>query len=275
MIKRLIVAFIFFPLFYLLVSSRSPLPFLFFMTLISCMGLFEFYRLYFREKKNGVLFIGEIASLLLMGGFYIQGIDPKGIEAMISPFILSTIFSSAVLFLLTAHLFADRGSFFLSVSVMGTGLVYVTWFLGHLILIRSLEQGVLYIFFLAMVTWGTDSGALWVGQSIGTRKLAPTISPNKTIEGALGGLAFGILLAVISHFWFLPAVPLKETVGLAFGLSIAGQIGDLVESMFKRANQVKDSRHLLPGHGGILDKIDSFIFTGPVLYYYLIYFRPG
>ncbi|MHB8483049.1 MAG: phosphatidate cytidylyltransferase [Nitrospiria bacterium] len=273
--KRLIVALIFFPLFYFLVSFRRPLPFLFFITLISCLGLFEFYRLYFREKKIAVLLIGEIASLILMGGFYIEGVDPRGIEAMISPFILSTVFSFAVLFFLTAHLFADRASFFLSVCVMGTGLIYVTWFLGHLILLRSLEQGPLYVFFLAMVTWGTDSGALWVGRSIGTRKLASAISPNKTVEGALGGVVFGILMAVISHFWFLPWLSLKETIGLSFALSIAGQTGDLVESMYKRANQVKDSSHLLPGHGGILDKIDSFIFTGPVLYYYLIYFRPA
>ena len=262
--QRLIVAFLFFPLFYLIVSFQPPLLFFFFMTLVSCLGLFEYYRLYFKENKYRVLLIGEVISLLLMGGFYIQ-----------SPFILSTVLSLSLFLLFTTHLLMDRESFFLSVSIMGTGLFYVTWFLGHLILIRSLDRGTFYIFFLAMVTWGTDAGALFVGKAIGWRKLAPTISPNKTIEGAFGGVVFGVVMAVISHFWFLPGLTLKETIGLAFWLSIAGQIGDLVESMFKRANQVKDSSHLLPGHGGILDKIDSFIFTGPVFYYYLIYFRPG
>ncbi len=273
MIKRLIVAFIFLPVFYLLVIFQHTLLFSFFITLISSLGLFEFFRLYFKEKKYGIIVIGETAALLLMAGFYIEGIDPKGIEAMISPFILSTFLSLGILFLLTTHLFVDRKSFFLSVSIMGMGLLYVTWFLGHLILVRSLDQGAMYIFFLAMVTWGTDSGGLFFGKAMGKRKLAPAISPNKTIEGAIGGLIFGILLGLISHVWFLPVFSFKETIGLAFVMSIAGQIGDLVESMFKRANQVKDSSHLLPGHGGILDKIDSFIFTGPVLYYKLVYFR--
>jgi phosphatidate cytidylyltransferase len=90
----------------------------------------------------------------------------------------------------------------------------------------------------------------------------------------VGGLVFGILMGMLARYWFLPGFSLTEIAGLAFLMSIAGQTGDLVESMFKRANQVKDSSRLLPGHGGILDKIDSFIFTAPVLYYYLTFFRP-
>jgi len=272
--KRLVVALVFFPIFYLLVTFRNPVLFFLFILLVSSVGLFEFYCLFFKERRISVLFIGEILSLLLLGGFFFQGVDLKGLEKLSNPFFLSSIVSVVFLVFLACHLLTERSSFFLSVSVMGMGLIYVPWFLGHLVLIRLLEHGPEYIFLLAMITWGTDSGALFVGKLMGKRKLAPSISPNKTVEGALGGLILGVGLALLARLWFLPFLPFRATVILALVLSVAGQIGDLVESMFKRANQVKDSSQLLPGHGGILDKIDSFIFTGPLLYYSLTYFFP-
>lgn len=267
--KRLIVAFLFFPLFYLLVTFHHPLLFFFFAASVSSIGLFEFYRLFFREGKRSVLVLGELLSLILMGGFYL-----KGAGDLFPSSLLLFVFSAVFILFFSVHLLADRKSFFLSVSIMVAGLVYVSWFLGHLVLIRMMDHGDLLIFLLAMITWGTDSGAFFTGKLIGKRKLAPTISPNKTIEGAVGGLIFGILAGILAHYWFLPGISPTEIGGLAFLMSIAGQTGDLVESMFKRANQVKDSSRLLPGHGGILDKIDSFIFTGPVLYYYLTFFKP-
>ncbi|MBI1823005.1 MAG: phosphatidate cytidylyltransferase [Nitrospirae bacterium] len=272
--KRLGVALLFFPLFYFLVAFQNPIYFFFFVVLVSSLGLYEFYALYFKEKRYSVLIAGELLSLIMLGGFYLQGIDLKGLEKLSNPFFLSLIVSALFLIFLTVHLKMDRRSYFLSVSVMGMGMIYVTWFLGHLILIRLLEKGPEWIFLLAMVTWGTDSGALFTGKLFGRRKLAPAISPNKTIEGAIGGILFGVGMALLARAWFVPFFSLKEIVILAILMSVAGQTGDLVESMFKRDNQVKDSSNLLPGHGGILDKIDSFIFTTPLLFYYLIYFLP-
>jgi phosphatidate cytidylyltransferase len=272
--KRLGVALLFFPIFYFLVIFRNPLYFVIFVALVSSFGLYEFYRLFFKEKGYGPLIAGELAGLFLLGGFYLQGIDLKGLERLSNPFFLSLIVSLLFLLFLMVHLLAERSSFYLSVSVMGMGLIYVPWLFGHLILLRLLDHGPELVFLLAMVTWGTDSGALFVGKLIGRKKLAPTISPNKTVEGALGGILFGVGMALLARTWFLPFFPMKELLILATVMSIAGQIGDLVESMFKRANQVKDSSHLLPGHGGILDKVDSFIFTSPILFYYLIYFFP-
>jgi phosphatidate cytidylyltransferase len=272
--KRVAVAALFFPLFYFLVTFHNPVFFFFFVLLVSSLGLLEFYRLFFKAGKISVILTGELLSLILLIGFYLQGMDLKGLEKMSNPFFLSSILSLVFLLFLAFHLLTDRDSFFLSVSVMGMGLVYVTWFLGHLVLLRLLEHGPEWVLLLAMITWGTDSGALFVGKLIGRKKLAPAISPNKTIEGAVGGVVFGTGLAILARYWFLPFFPLNEVIVLALVMSIAGQTGDLVESMFKRANQVKDSGHLLPGHGGILDKIDSFIFTIPVLYYYLTYFSP-
>jgi phosphatidate cytidylyltransferase len=272
--KRLAVAALFFPLFYFLVTFQNPVFFFFFILLVSSIGLFEFYRLFFKTGRISVILTGELLSMILLIGFYFQGVDLKGLEKMSNPFFLSSIFSFVFLIFLAIHILTDRESFFLSVSVMGMGLVYVPWFLGHLVLIRLLEHGPEWIFLLAMITWGTDSGGLFVGKIIGRKKLAPAISPNKTIEGAVGGVFLGIGMAILAHYWFLRFFPLKEVIVLALVLSIAGQIGDLVESMFKRANQVKDSGSLLPGHGGVLDKIDSFIFTIPLLYYYLTYFSP-
>ena len=212
-----------------------------------------------------VLIVGEIVSCFLILALYLAGTGHGG------EFLVHFAATGAILMLLLFHFSIQRDDFFLSVSVLGFGLLYVTFLLGHLLLLRTLENGPRLIFYLAMVTWGTDSGALFAGKSFGRRKLAPTISPNKTWEGAIGGLLLGTLFAVVAQKWFLPFMTLREAVGVALVLGVAGEAGDLVASAFKRANQIKDSGSWIPGHGGILDKIDSFLFTGPILYYYLYY----
>jgi phosphatidate cytidylyltransferase len=273
--KRLLIAIPFFPVFYAIVRFRNPLIFTLFVVLVAATGLFEFYRLFFRERKWSVIWTGEAISLGLLSAFYLQGMDLEGLEKFSNPFFLVSFFTVLFLLFLAVHLLTDRDAFFLSVSVMGTGLIYVPWLLGHLILLRLHGRGAELIFLLAMVTWGTDAGALYTGKLAGRRKLAATISPNKTVEGAVGGLIFGVTLGWVARALLFPAVSLSEIGVLSLVMSASGQAGDLVESMFKRANQVKDSGGLLPGHGGILDKIDSFVFTGPVLFYYVTYVSPS
>ncbi|MFI5310691.1 MAG: phosphatidate cytidylyltransferase [Gemmatimonadales bacterium] len=120
-----------------------------------------------------------------------------------------------------------------------------------------------------VLTWGTDSGAFFVGRAIGRRKLMPAVSPGKTVEGAIGGLLAAVLLSVLYGRYVLPPMAqlaLPFWTALAFGalVSVAAQVGDLVESMLKRQAGVKDSSHLIPGHGGMLDRVDSLLFTLPV-----------
>ncbi len=147
------------------------------------------------------------------------------------------------------------------------GIIYVSWFLSFLIKIRYLEGGLGLLTTVLLVTKLGDIGAYVVGSNLGKTPLMPRVSPNKSVEGAIGGLFFSVIGALISRrFLDLPYLHLI-LIGIIFG--IIGQLGDLSESMIKRDCQVKDSGHLLPGMGGILDEIDSLLFTAPVFYFYL------
>ena len=126
-----------------------------------------------------------------------------------------------------------------------------------------------------LVTWASDTAAYYVGSSFGTRKLAPRISPGKTIEGSVGGLVGSVMMAVVAKFGFMPWLDLKDCLIIGLLLGSIGQVGDLFESRLKRYAGVKDSGTILPGHGGLLDRLDSLIFTSPVFYYYVILIKGG
>lgn len=131
--------------------------------------------------------------------------------------------------------------------------------------------GTALVAFPLLLTWGTDIGAYVFGRWLGVRKLAPSVSPGKTMAGAVGGLAVALVVSVLYARWGLPRFAMATLpigVALAFGaaMSVAAQVGDLVESMFKREAGVKDSSHLIPGHGGMLDRVDSLLFTLPLGY---------
>lgn len=151
------------------------------------------------------------------------------------------------------------------------GLVYVGFLAAHLVMIRGLEDGACWLIILTAVTAGSDTGAYVVGSKIGRRKLCPSISPNKTVEGALGGIAGGVIAALALFFLLGVEAALWFVALLAVGLAVVGMLGDLIESVIKRGFGVKDSGTLLGGHGGVLDRIDSLLLAGPVLYYILIF----
>jgi phosphatidate cytidylyltransferase len=136
-------------------------------------------------------------------------------------------------------------------------------------LTRALPNGELLIFFLLLVTWAGDTGAYYAGMSLGRRKLAPVISPNKTVEGLIGGLMLAVLAAVGARLWFLPSFSLADCLATGLLLTGAGVLGDLAESALKRSAGVKDSGSLIPAHGGMLDRLDSLLFTAPAFYYYV------
>ena len=155
------------------------------------------------------------------------------------------------------------------ISTLAT--LYVGMLGGSLIRLRGdfHELGPKLVFFLLAVVWiGGDSGAYYVGRTFGKHKMSPLISPKKTIEGAVGGVIFSIIAAVIVHLTFFHEFPLVHAIIAGAVLSLTGMIGDLAESMWKRSAHVKDSGTLLPGHGGFLDRFDSVLFTAPILYTY-------
>jgi phosphatidate cytidylyltransferase len=159
---------------------------------------------------------------------------------------------------------------FLPVIFVGLGL-------AHCIALRAIpgEDGPdLLLLALVCVTFA-DTGAYYVGSAFGKHRLAPSISPKKSWEGAIGGLVFSLGGALLAHAWFFQKLPWTHALILGTVLCAAGILGDLAESVLKRAAGVKDSSGLLPGHGGVLDRVDSMIVAAPVLYYYWWVFLQG
>ena len=127
------------------------------------------------------------------------------------------------------------------------------------------------LLFLFGLLWVGDTTAMAVGSWLGHHRLAPTVSPNKTVEGFVGGLAGAVAVGILMYFWKLENLGLLNVMILAVGCSVLGQLGDLVESMWKRSLNIKDSSPLVPGHGGILDRFDSLLFAAPFMYVFLYF----
>ena len=142
---------------------------------------------------------------------------------------------------------------------------------SHLVALRTgfpqpLSAHLLSFFFLVLM--GSDAGAYYTGRALGKRKLAPSISPGKTWEGSVGGLVAALAMAALAHFWFFRELPLRYMLPLAATMTVLGILGDLAESALKRGAGAKDAANILPGHGGILDRLDSLLFNAPLIYYF-------
>lgn len=229
-------------------------------TLFIITGLYEYFTML--EKKGINIYkyfgigMGTIIPLSIMSRF-----EPtKGWELL---FIIL-----ALLFLVVMQ-FKRRDNHGVIVDIATTlfGIVYVSWFFSFLIKIRYLPGGLGYLAGLLLITKLGDIGAYLVGSRWGKKPLIPHISPKKTIEGALGGLVFNILGAFIGKL-FLP-FDYWQLFLMALCFGVLGQLGDLSESLLKRDCKIKDSGNMFPGMGGVLDQIDSLLFTAPVFYFYL------
>lgn len=159
------------------------------------------------------------------------------------------------------------------------GPLYVGGGLGAVVLLRrdadrlGVHAGAGFVVLALSLAWASDTGAYFAGRFLGKHKLYEAVSPKKTVEGALGGLAASLLSAVVAHFWFLPELPLAEGLVLAAVAGALGQAGDLGESLLKRSFGVKDSGGIVPGHGGILDRVDALLLTGTMTYLYVRWMR--
>jgi phosphatidate cytidylyltransferase len=158
------------------------------------------------------------------------------------------------------------------------GVLYIPLLGTHLISMRigfnpTLSAHLLSFFFLVLM--GADAGAYYVGRSLGKHKLAPSISPGKTWEGAIGGIVAALAMATLAHFWFFRELPLKFALPLAAVMTVVGVFGDLAESALKRGAGAKDAANILPGHGGMLDRLDSLLFNAPLIYYFARFYFPS
>ena len=238
------------------------------------LGLWEFYLLARRLKLKPDLTAGFLAGAALVM-IAVQK-DPA----------TTLVFSQFVIVLVTAGTLIAatlrRTGFDQMIAAAGAtllGVLYVPFLGSHLISIRTsfnptLSAHLLSFFFLVLM--GGDAGAYYSGRAIGKRKLAPSISPGKTWEGAVGGILAALGMAVLAHFWFFRELPLKFSLPLAGIMTVVGIFGDLAESALKRGAGAKDAANILPGHGGILDRLDSLLFNAPLLYYFAsFYFKSG
>lgn len=256
------------PMLYGIIRYAPPEGFLLLVAGGILIGQYEFYRLYYPQGYLPKIITGLLLGFLLPLNFYL---NPEGgfVRTPALPLTL-IMMATGLFFLLTV---GETKKALIDAAVMSFGILYVSLLLSHLILLRHLEAGVLLVLFVMGITWLCDAGAYYAGRLMGRHSLAPRISPNKTVEGAIGGLVFAILGSLAAIHWFLPSLQVMDALAVGLLLGVFGQAGDLVESLWKRSAGVKDSGRLLFAHGGFLDKMDSLIFTVPVFYYYMVFVK--
>jgi len=247
-----------------------------FTALVATLGVLaalEFYRMVAGTKPPPLTYFG-----LVWTAFFILSCNSELmslLETHFNPDLLTPLLITSAIVLSLFGLLTRRqkeGTFTSWVWTIA-GILYIGWLLSHLVALRDLDSGRNWVFLVLFVTWVSDTTAFLVGRGLGRHKLAPAISPGKTWEGTIGGICGGI---AVSTLFFTPTplqLPLTSGQAILLGAltSILGQVGDLVESLLKRNLGVKDSGNLMPGHGGILDRIDSLIFAGIVVYYYAVW----
>lgn len=277
--KRILTAFVFFPLFYVLNSLLPPVAFVAFAVACSVVAGWELSRM---ARVKGLIShwpLNTAAALLVTSAFALPRFGAQEISVPLAAMVLATLALTLV------YLFAcrDLGRYFESLAVALLSCTYIGLLVGFQVALRLSDgavsdgaiRGDYLIYYLYIIIWIGDAGALYTGRSLGRHKLAPRISPNKTIEGAVGSLLASVLGSLGLRLWFIPELGLFDAVALGILLNILGQLGDLVESGIKRSAGVKDSATFIPGHGGVLDRGDSLFFAGPALYYYYIFLIVG
>jgi len=231
------------------------------MAVIAVLGSLEFYRLASLNKIEPLSYFGTAIIFLLI-------LCPFCPIPMIKPLLMTlAVVISLIWFLFRS---AIKNAFNNWAWTMA-GVLFIGWTLSYWIEIRELEQGLYWTFWALIIIAVNDICAFFIGRAIGKHALAPSISPKKTWEGALGGVITGTLASVIVGIVFPLHINYWQMIILGLLICVLAQFGDLVESVLKRNTDVKDSGKLLPGHGGILDRLDSFFLTGPVIFYCITY----
>lgn len=260
--KRVISGLLFLPVFYLVTWKLDPVYFTALVLVAAVLGQQELYRM---AKERRV--VPNEALGVLLGALVVLDRYHPVLQAWNG----AALFAAITLLILTARLFSPRPveGALEDISVTLLGVVYVALLFSFQVAVRLAVDGKQWLVFLFFVIWATDIGAYSIGMPFGKRRLYEKVSPKKSIEGFVGALAGAAGMALLCRVWFMPAVGKVEIVLISLALAVAGTIGDLAESLLKRAAGVKDSGTIIPGHGGILDRMDSMLFAAPVLYYYL------
>ncbi|HYJ88049.1 MAG TPA: phosphatidate cytidylyltransferase [Pyrinomonadaceae bacterium] len=270
--SRILTAVVVLP--FLIASILIPVLAPLFVVMAAAAMVFGLYEFYVLAKKKGMqpdVVAGYLASAALFTIFYFanrtsmpERLDLQSIVLVLILLTIGTLVAAMLRGAPFEKMLTSSGATIL-------GVLYVVLLGGHLVAVRmgfptELSSDLLSFFFLVLM--GSDIGAYYVGRAIGKHKLAPGISPGKTWEGVAGGLAAALSLSAVAHFWFFPELPLKWALPLAAVMTVLGILGDLTESALKRGAGAKDAAKILPGHGGVLDRLDSLLFNAPLLYYF-------
>lgn len=263
--KRVITAICLLPLLVVAVWFNEPLPWLaIFVAIWGALAALEFYRVIAASNPKVIPLttFGIIWTLLFILSPYLD-------HTYLNPLLLTSAIVLPPIWLLLSD---QKEGAFLGWVWTVAGILYIGWLLSHLVALREMESGRDWVLFALFTTFTSDSAAYFIGRAWGRHRLAPSISPGKTWEGAIGGLIAAICVSLLLVWMLNLPLDYGQAIPLAIAVSVFGQIGDLFESLFKRNMGVKDSGRGVPGHGGFLDRMDSVVFAAVVVYYYVILF---
>ena len=262
---RIVSALVFLPIFWVIVKKLDPIAYFLLIVIGALAALVELYRLAAALGHRCHRLLGSALMLLFMASFASDAL----------PIVYAL---TAAIFLIPVASLHRGGQWGPAMGDIGATLFIVSFTgvtFGYLVGLRMIggqadsgEIGSDLVFLLFFIVWGSDMAAYYVGKTLGRRPLAPLVSPKKTMEGALGGVTGALIAAFVARAWFMHSLTLIDCLILGVALGALGILGDLVESMLKRGAGVKDSASLGPGHGGILDRVDSLLYAAPLLYYY-------
>jgi phosphatidate cytidylyltransferase len=258
-LKRLGVASILLPILYFYIMYLSPAYFIFLLVIMSVIALSEFYAMY--HVTGALRYSGIFFGILILCTFYFS-------RGFLFNIIIFSVLTLAAMRLLLKK---DPRSALHDTSIPVFGLLYIPGLLTFQAYIR--EVGPEWIILLYATVWAADSMAYYIGTFLGKKKLYVEVSPNKTVAGAAGSLIGGVLGVIAMKYTLVPVLAVTSVFIIGIIIGAISVIGDLVESMFKRDTGVKDSGIIIPGHGGILDKLDGVLYAGPVLFWMLIVLR--
>jgi phosphatidate cytidylyltransferase len=272
--QRVLSAVIFVPILFASIWFGNPW-FSIVVAVAALLGVMEFYAMVGRRGWQPLTFFGTLWTLFFIFNAYYA---PKYSSNNIHIIVTSALITSAVALSLVWVLFlrSSRGKVMVSWAASVAGIFYMGWLLSYWVLIMNSYGGDWdgrdWVILALFSTFAVDTTAYFVGRAWGRHKMAPTVSPGKTWEGAIGGLV-GAIVAVIALALLLDVdISYSKMVILGVLIAVFAQLGDLAESKLKRSMGVKEAGNLIPGHGGILDRLDSIVFTGVVVYYCLRWF---
>jgi len=234
-------------------------------------GLFEFFTLTKKLELKADAAIGYLGAAAFFVAFLFDA--PRNAPDLL--ILTVVVFMIAVLVSQTFRFQADFSKMLTGIGVTILGVLYVAFLGGFIVAMRvgftesivpHLSSKLLGFFFFAVM--GADAGGYYIGKNFGKHKLVPKVSPGKTWEGVIGGILFSSAFAAISTATFFPELTYKISIPLAIIMTVVGLFGDLAESAMKRGSNTKDAANILPGHGGLLDRLDSLLFNAPILYYF-------